>query len=206
MGVVWAERRTGQPDRRGYTLIEVLLVVAVVAAFAAIVWPPLLRMYKDYRLREAAERVRAALAKAHLLALDQGVTYQFRFEPEGRHYVVLPYEQESDQAAEETEDTTDSTSGSTSFSWQLPEDMTFGEDVEVDAVYTSLTDDQLSALGDARALEGVSWSAPLLFYPDGTATDGQFEVLSGTERYVEMTLRGLTSSVTVSRVKRGQPE
>ncbi|NOX57032.1 MAG: type II secretion system protein [Planctomycetes bacterium] len=186
----------------GYTLFEVLLVLAVISAFAAIVWPPLLHLYSDYQLREAAEQVRMVLSKAHLRALDEGIIYQFRFEPEGQHYLILPYEADyAEMASDDSETSPDEQTACLQFSATLPDGMQFGEEEETDELFQPLSDDQLANLPDSRDLESVAWSAPVLFYPDGTAMDTKIRVRNSQERYVELRVRGLTGSVRISKVQ-----
>ncbi|HID21405.1 MAG TPA: hypothetical protein EYP14_03280 [Planctomycetaceae bacterium] len=186
----------------GYTLFEILLVLAVITAFAAIVWPPLLRLYSDYQLREAAERTRMVLSKAHLRALDEGIVYQFRFEPKGQYYLVLPYETELTQtASDESSATPDGRTESLQLCGKLPDGMQFGEEEQASVISLPLPDDQLANLPDGRDLERVDWSAPVLFYPDGTAMDTTIRIRNSEKRTVELHLRGLTGSVRLSRVQ-----
>ena len=84
--------RCAQETRCGYTLLEMLMVLSVLVVMTAIVFPPLNRMYADHYLKRSVEEVRIKLTSTRIHALDSGVTYQFRFEPEGQHYLVIPYE------------------------------------------------------------------------------------------------------------------
>src|SRR5829696_2345444 len=58
-----------RPRRRpGVTLIEVLLVMALILALGAIAYPTLSAMYGDVRVKAAADDVRAALTEARAQA------------------------------------------------------------------------------------------------------------------------------------------
>ena len=59
----------------------------------------------------------------------------------------------------------------------------------------------VEGLTGAKDLAGTSWSPPLLFYSDGSATDAAFDVvLTKTKLARRLTLRALTGAVTVSNV------
>ncbi|MBN2217459.1 MAG: prepilin-type N-terminal cleavage/methylation domain-containing protein, partial [Pirellulales bacterium] len=64
-------------DRRGVTLIELLLVLAILALVAATAWPSLERSLADQRLRDAADTIRAEWQHARAQAMSSGVAYQF---------------------------------------------------------------------------------------------------------------------------------
>ena len=191
----------------GYTLIEILLVLAVISAAAAIVWPPLLRMYTDYQVREAGEQVRSALAKARFNALDEGSIYQFRFEPEGQRYLVIPYETDAvtgDGAVDAA--MSDETQSELALSENLPEQMQFADDDYEDLLFEPVAEDFLAGLAEARKLTDVHWSSPILLYPDGTSQDVTIRVTNAKGQQVRIVLRGLTGSASVSRVETDEEE
>ncbi|MFH5802556.1 prepilin-type N-terminal cleavage/methylation domain-containing protein, partial [Alienimonas sp. DA493] len=80
---------------RGFTLVEILLVLTVLAVLAAVVAPSALRFFGDYALRSSAEAVRSDLARARLDAVQEGVPYEFRAEANGERWVVVPAERET---------------------------------------------------------------------------------------------------------------
>jgi prepilin-type N-terminal cleavage/methylation domain-containing protein len=90
-------RRTPRRRPGGFTLVEMLLVLAVLMMMAGLVWPSVTRLYSEHSLRQAAEGVRVRLTAARVNAIATGIAYQFRFEPSGRRFVVLPVS--SDDAA-----------------------------------------------------------------------------------------------------------
>ncbi len=79
--------RTRKP---GFTLLEMMLVLAVLAVVAVVTVPAVDRMYRTHRLQQTANDLRAKLAATRLHSIDEGIAYQFRFEPNGRHFVVIP--------------------------------------------------------------------------------------------------------------------
>ncbi|HEV3341272.1 MAG TPA: hypothetical protein VG125_12970, partial [Pirellulales bacterium] len=61
--------------------MELLLVLALVAAVAAMVWPLLQRPLATQRLKRAAEQVRMHLIKARTQAITTGETFGFTYQP-----------------------------------------------------------------------------------------------------------------------------
>src|SRR5579872_4295131 len=84
--------RRSVSNRSGMTLVEMLLVVGVIAAFASMTVPSVMRMFNQQKLTASAERVREAIASARVRAIETGVIYQFCSEPNGAHFVVVPFE------------------------------------------------------------------------------------------------------------------
>jgi len=74
--------------RRGFTLLEMLIVLAILAAIAAWTWPSLRRQMTASELRDAGKQVRAELARARQRAVETGTIQQFRFQPGRRTFEV----------------------------------------------------------------------------------------------------------------------
>ena len=185
--------RSKQPERRrfGYTLIEIMLVLSVLVATMAIVWPPLNRMYRDYTLDEAVSNVQTCLGQARYYALDESITYQFRYEPDGENYLVIPYEMEL--AGD------DDSSAGTQFKYanKLKEGMAFKLPQDASKESESIDAEFLAGLPNSHDLESVAWSRPILFYADGTAEDSKFVVEDSQQQSIQFVLRGLTGSVSI---------
>lgn len=84
----------GNPLRRrsGFTLLEILIVVGILAAFAGMTLPSVMRIFGQRKLTESAERVRTVAASARVRAIDSGLIYQFCCEANGRYFVAVPFE------------------------------------------------------------------------------------------------------------------
>jgi Tfp pilus assembly protein FimT len=80
-------RRTRRP---GFTLIEILLVMAMLIALSALAYPTLAAMYGDVRVKAAADDVQAAWADARSHAIEDGRPYRFAVQPGTGKYRVAP--------------------------------------------------------------------------------------------------------------------
>src|SRR5690348_15415484 len=67
--------------RSGFTLLELLLVLALIAAISAMVWPLLAGPLATQRLKRAAEQVRTQLIKARTQAINTGETFGVTYQP-----------------------------------------------------------------------------------------------------------------------------
>src|SRR5205823_6023807 len=76
--------------RHGYTLMELLLVLATIVLAAAAVAPRMTGMTRHVTLNSAAQTVRAELTRAHVLAMKTSRVEVFQYELGGRKYKVEP--------------------------------------------------------------------------------------------------------------------
>src|SRR5271154_2864556 len=74
----------------GYTLLELLLVVGILMICAGAVAPSVIGLLANYHLKEGTQKVQAALAATRVHSIDATSTYEFRFEPGGRHFLAVP--------------------------------------------------------------------------------------------------------------------
>ncbi|TMQ33677.1 MAG: prepilin-type N-terminal cleavage/methylation domain-containing protein [Planctomycetota bacterium] len=77
-------------SRQGYTLFEVVLVLALLVLLAAITYPSLDAMYGDSKVTAAGDMVRGAWAEAQARAMDEGRAYRFAVIPNQGNYRVAP--------------------------------------------------------------------------------------------------------------------
>src|SRR5262245_35252734 len=76
--------------RPAFTLLEVLLVIAVIIALSAVAYPTLAAMYGDVKVKAAADDVRAAWTEARSHAIEDGRAYRFAVQPDTGKYRVAP--------------------------------------------------------------------------------------------------------------------
>lgn len=195
-------RREG---RSAFTLLELLLVLGVVVVLAAMSWPRLTGIMKRQSVLGNAEQVRQLCDRARVRAVEEGRTLQLRYEPHGRHYVLLPHEPAEPGAQVLTPSSGTSPAavpGAPYRVHQISEDCQFhvdsalvsGRKLEVER----LADAWLVQLENGSAARDIAWSLPILFFPDGSATDGRLTVLDRDRRYINLSIRGLTGTVHVS--------
>src|ERR1043165_1873706 len=63
--------------RAGYSLLEVVLALAIFVILAAVSYPTFDSMHEEYRMANAVDEVRAAWDTAQAHAIDEGRPYQF---------------------------------------------------------------------------------------------------------------------------------
>jgi len=199
--------------RSAFTLLELLLALAVLVTLATLSWPSLMGTLKQQTVQGNAEQVRQVLDRARVRAVEEGQTLQFRFEPQGKRYVLLPWEP-LDESGTNTSASTSGSSSTTSSSvridpyrvYQLAEGCYFHVDSTLlsgeKQVSEQLGESWIGHLENGTGLQDVSWSAPILYYADGSATDGSTVVMDKDERYVKLNVRGLTAAVWSEPVAR----
>jgi prepilin-type N-terminal cleavage/methylation domain-containing protein len=84
------ESRGNYSHPPGYTLTELIIVLSIIVAILAFAWPSLRGGFAKKGLRYAAKYLRAELAEARLQAIRTGTPWEFRFEPGGSRFLVLP--------------------------------------------------------------------------------------------------------------------
>jgi type II secretory pathway pseudopilin PulG len=81
-----------RPPRRkssraqAFSLVELLLVLALMAAVAALAWPTVRRQFDNYRLKTAADMVRTEWCLARIEAMRSGCVCTFRNSREGNRF------------------------------------------------------------------------------------------------------------------------
>jgi len=193
-------RQTDSPQRAvsGFSLFELLIVLAVIVTITAMAAPNLMDRVRNARVQEAAEGVREVLGNARRYAIDSGVDYHFRFEVNGHAVVAIPAELNPVLANSFSSDPEDT---------RTPlEALIFGDEIllcarkDENPGAEQLESKAFDTLTEAGDLAQRTWSSPILFRFDGTAEDRTFRVMDEDGRTSEVTVRGLTGAVRVSPV------
>jgi prepilin-type N-terminal cleavage/methylation domain-containing protein len=201
-------------NRRAFTLLELLLVLALLAIMAAFSWPALRGSMGGQNLRSAGDQVRTNWLRARTKAITSGEAMSFRYQPgTGRYRIEQRTEQQillaaftaspggAGQPGGGASSATAVQSGSPPapvppIEDKLPDGVSFGgSEVMADSRATRLAaEDRVRSMGDG------SWSEAVLFYPDGTATAAQVVLVGARGRAIAIELRGLTGDVRVGPI------
>ncbi len=197
----------GRRGRPGFTLVEMLLTLAIITVISAMAWPVLQRPLANQRLHSAADEVRTRLCKTRIQAMRSGHVYAFRYQLGGDHFRTEPevapvptsslagIQSETSDASEDEfrmagEDAAELED------MALPQGVTFlAEESSDDGMPASL-----AAAETGPTVDSGDWSEPILFYPDGTASNVQLVLGNDQSGAVRLLLRGITGTVTVADV------
>jgi prepilin-type N-terminal cleavage/methylation domain-containing protein len=166
--------------RKGFTLLEILLVMAILIIISAVCLPTINSMYGDTRVHGAADEIRRAWAEARSRAIENGTPYRFSVKFEKIQYRIAP-DTDDFWSSAPPEGSTDSPKA---LSGSLPDGISFTRD----------TKSHFSASGD--------WSTVAVFLPDGTCrADASVAVQDGNGSPLTVSVRGLTGTVMVKNAK-----
>ncbi len=195
-------------ERSAMTLFELLLVLVLLVVVGSLAAPLFEGSFSTIRLRRGTDQVLATWSQARTHAIEAGTIFQFRFQPEGSDYRVDPWsgglETEMPETAESnasSENTTDDlTPEEREFAnWEheasLPEDIVFRS-------AESVSRDEFGQRSVTRLDQDdtTQWSAPILFFPDGTTSEASLLIKSGKGLFRRATLRALTGVARASEL------
>jgi Tfp pilus assembly protein FimT len=180
-------KRTEFRARRAYSVLELMLVLALIVILGAFAYPELRGPIARQRLKSAAEVIRGAWNNARSSAMTTGEIHLFRYESGSGLFQVQRWIN-ADTSSSEGPSAAASTASDEQLS--LPEEVEFLEGEQLDA----------RASFEAQAMSGAdTGSAPsVMFYPDGTTSTIELEIVNIYETRVRISMRGLTGVVSVS--------
>ncbi|BBO32391.1 prepilin-type N-terminal cleavage/methylation domain-containing protein [Lacipirellula parvula] len=204
-------RLSGSARRRGMTLVEILLVLALVVLIGSMVAPVFNGVFSTIRLRRGGDQVIAQWSAARMRAIETGEVQQFRFTPETGKLVVEPWTgvlgadadsrrstgaastSSASTAAGGTTSTTTAASSTAATGTAKTTNVTLPEEVVFHAGELAVEDYETGERSVASLQEpGEDQSTPILFFPDGTTSDASVLLTNGKQQFVRLTLRGLT--------------
>ncbi len=202
-----ATSATSDLEQSGYTLFEILIVLTLIGVLIGISWPAVLQYSSEQQLLRAAENVRSAAASARIKAIDSGTEYQFRFEPGGQRYIVIPGSPPDNIGGNAMQPglVAGETGTVPVLSGKLPEDCWFtspDQQIGQPAAAEQLSPDWFTFLPESFELAGTSWSAPVRFYADGSAEDAWFFIDDDRQHRVDVAVRALTGTATTGQLQR----
>lgn len=201
--------------RRGFSLIELLIVLAILTIAAAFVLPSMSGPLDRSRLRSGAVEIQNVWGKARTFAIREGMEMAFRCELGGRRWKIERVQQTHTANAKmdefslgpvEPEPTDDD---SLMRQGQLAAGLLF-DDLQFrkpptpvessESPYTNVTEFRLQPEQTRR-----SWSDPLLFQPDGRSQDVLLRIRGADDFVVHVRMRGLTAGVSFTTPFRRKP-
>jgi len=204
--------------RRGMTLLELMLVLALIVMIGALSLPAMRGPFANFQLRKAGDLVRVQWTKARIRAMKTGQIQMFRFVPGESTFSIEPYYTEQDYLEG---DLRNSSMGPIGAGTAPP--LSSESRVPIDPSMTApgIQTDKNRKLPDGVILVGgivksdtrsvqieqetqgtlameTGGSEPIMFYPDGTTSDAEVSLSNQQTMYVRVTLRGLTGTAKVS--------
>ncbi|HKI36082.1 MAG TPA: prepilin-type N-terminal cleavage/methylation domain-containing protein [Gemmataceae bacterium] len=179
--------------RRAFTLMEVLMVMAVMVMFAALSYPALDSLYVGVKVEAASDSVHAAWSEAQARAVNEGRPYRFSVVPGKGNYRVAP-------------DSSEFWSGGGAPAPDDPENppLVLQQSMPKGIVFTREGErpgpaDGETSLPDDKVPPG-QWVTTAVFLPDGTAQDDVDIILHMDDaRPITLHLRSLTGVISVQR-------
>jgi prepilin-type N-terminal cleavage/methylation domain-containing protein len=177
--------------RPGYTLFEVLLVMAVLVLLGTIALPSLDAMYADARLSAGVDGVRAAMSQARNQALEEGRPYRLAVIPGKGNYRIGPDSPDFWNGGNGP-DSTDPDHPTLVREDALPPGVTFTTDPNQSGA--EFGEDTVLPPGTATPDQ---WAPVMVYLPDGSVQD------DGTtgSGYVQMTFRLRSANPVVLKVR-----
>lgn len=195
-------------DLAAFTLLELLLVLVLLAAFATVAIPAILGTLKSQRLQYAAQQLQSDFARSRLEAMESGRIRMLRFQINDGKYVVQPYLQGNDALESNLVGIGGGMPGggmnTANFSMQSAEQEVRNEELPEGIIFAgnevkaSMRGFQLEQeVGQTMMMSEVR---PILFYPDGSTSDAKVFLKSEDGTILSVKLRGLTGIGRVEEV------
>ena len=169
------------PRRSGFTLLELMLVIAIISILLAVSYPTLDGMYQDVKVKAAADQVREAWVEARARAIEDGRAYRFGVQQGTGRFRVAPDNSFQDGSGAGENDAPPFVHES-----ELAGSITF--DVP----------------GDATSEAG--WETVAVFSPDGSCSHDIEITLKGADDAAGLVVRvrAMTGAITVRPTRSGR--
>lgn len=191
----------GGRRRAAFTLVELLLVLAILIVVAAAVWPHVARVTSTHEINQAGMMIQRQLFAARLSGLRYGVPHEFRFECGGRRFLVQPLKVAAQRDAAFSTPSDGSSRHSGHSASVLPSGLRFGEECR-QTTARDLWQDGLSERASQVASTQNGWSEPIVFFADGTATNAAFSIRDSRGNELTISIQRLTGGIHTKTTRR----
>ena len=194
-------------SRAAFSLIEMILVLAILVAIGAIVAPSFNEAFVRQRLQTSADRLRGAWDRARLTAMKTGQSQIFNCVIGAGDYAVEPYMTDADVVNASTGATVMTTGGTVvettaSGAVLASAGASEGKKLEEEIVFVScaVSSDMRAATvaqeqGGLAAISTMNQS--VMFYPDGSTSTAEVIIQDPNGKQRAVRIRGLTGSTQV---------
>lgn len=182
--------------RPAFTLLELLIVLAIVVALTSMGLPSLQRMYAQSRLKAAAQELQGELHRTRLTAMKSGKAFVFRYLPGCSSYEILSRE-EFERREKNREGLGAVAIGPDLFDSNSSEKTMQSPQQLLPPTSVKSLPQNINFAPTIGSLSNV-WSSPVLFYPNGRTSQASLTLqIHGRYSFRQtLVLRGLTGTVS----------
>lgn len=189
--------RSSSPQQagRGFTMIELMIVLVIMSFVLALAGPMVTRGLSGLTLKTAAKKVAAALRYARSQAVNRAQPYSVIFDQEHGRLVIrgiprpIPLPDQAAQEAEPEEIAADAAEAAA----QQPE-------IKIVAFPEGITLKKIT-VGGSEITGAKDELAQLVFYPDGTSQGGELVLADSRDRQYQVNVAFLTGVVTIEELE-----
>lgn len=138
--------------RAAYTMMEIAVVVALIVVIGALTIPSIMGSFADARVNGSADIIRARMADARSMAMEQGRPFRFGFVSGSSKFQIAPDDSRLWDTVQDSEPVEDDEH----IRGELLQDVIFGTDMN-------------SISGSDTPTPGGTWQPGGVFLPEGTA-------------------------------------
>lgn len=181
--------------RRGESLAEMVVVMSVIVGMASMSWPTIRNSLSKSQLQSAAKQVSADMSKARLTAIQTGVPQEFRFQPDQNAYEIAPRIEGTLNAAAK---------GMVTDADVEAEDESAGHRELSEGLKFILADSHSQESEETVLASAGEWSDPIIFYPNGRASQASFRLEGDQGMRVEIRLNGMTGTTKLGSIHKSE--
>ena len=190
-------RANDPSDRLGFTLMELVMVMAILVLVAGLAIPMVSRSFTSQKLTKSVDLVRTQMNRARIKAMKSGEVYGFFYEPQGTTYRIAEFNAQAQDIIENgsgNRNDDDEVQSNYDFDGdRLPRDIKF--------VGHSIQDDARAKAVIAETNLDSGQLFPILFYPDGTSQNATLVLENRDGDLMSVILRGLTGTTRVRKIE-----